>query len=176
MKAVGTPAHTRSTLESWYDQHGPALLLFGIALAGDRGRAQDAVHEVFLRLLEYSDLSQIDAVRTYLFSALRNTLLSDVRRRSRDVTLELGDDPWFESSNRDYVQELSVRNALAGLPVDQREVTVLHIWGGLTFSEAAEVLGINANTAAARYRYALAKLRDTLSAKKEAMESERTDG
>jgi hypothetical protein len=30
----------------------------------------------------------------------------------------------------------------------------------------SEVLGINANTAAARYRYALAKLRDTLSAKK----------
>ena len=150
-------------MESWYHQHGAALLLFGIALIGDRGRAQDAVHQIFLKLLEHSDLGQIAAVRTYLFSALRNTIMSDVRRRGRDVTLELDDNSWFESPNRDYLEELRVRRALASLPEDQREVTVLHIWGGLTFAEAAEVLGINAHTAAARYRYALDKLRDTLS-------------
>jgi RNA polymerase sigma-70 factor (ECF subfamily) len=175
MKALGTPTHNRSTLESWYLQYGAALLLFGIAHTGDRGRAQDAVHQVFLRLLEYSDLSQITTVRTYLLGALRNTLLSDVRRRARDVALE-PDDPWFQSPNRDYEEELSVRSALSRLPVDQREVTVLHIWGGLTFAESAEVLGINANTAAARYRYALAKLRDSLSAKAEEIESEESDG
>jgi RNA polymerase sigma-70 factor (ECF subfamily) len=65
---------------------------------------------------------------------------------------------------------------LAKLPEDQREVTILHIWGGLTFAQVAEVLGINSNTAAARYRYALAKLRDTLSAKKGVVVSERPDG
>lgn len=139
-------------MESWYHQHGAALLLFGIALTGDRGRAQDAVHQIFLKLLEHSDLGQIAAVRTYLFSALRNAIVSDVRRRGRDVTLEFEDDSWFESPNRDYLEELSVRRALASLPEDQREVTILHIWGGLTFAQAAEVLGINANTAAARYR------------------------
>jgi RNA polymerase sigma-70 factor (ECF subfamily) len=73
----------------------------------------------------------------------------------------------FESPHRDYVEELNIRRALAKLPEDQRQVTVLHIWGGLTFAQTAEVLGINANTAAARYRYALAKLRDSLSAERE---------
>lgn len=176
MKAVRTTAHIRSTVESWYRQHGPALLLFGIALAGDRDRAQDAVHQIFLKLLEHSDLERIAAVRTYLFCALRNTILTGVRRQGRDLALEQADGPWFESPNRDYVEELSVRRALGGLPEDQREVTILHIWGGLTFAEAAEVLGINANTAAARYRYALAKLRDTLSAKKGVVASERPNG
>lgn len=154
-------------MESWYHQYGAALLLFGTALIGDRGRAQDAVHQIFLKLLEYSDLSQISDVRTYLFGALRNAIVSDVRRRGRDVTLELNRGSWFESLDRDYVEELSVRDALSKLPEDQREVTILHIWGGLTFAQAAEVLGINANTAATRYRYALAKLRETLSATKE---------
>lgn len=163
-------------MESWYHQHGAALILFGIALTGDRGRAQDAVHQIFLKLLEHSDPGQITAVRTYLFGALRNTIVSDVRRRCRDVPIELDDDSWFESPNRDYVEELSVRRALGRLPEDQREVTILHIWGGLTFAQAAEVLGINANTAAARYRYALAKLRDTLSAHKGVVVSEQPDG
>lgn len=163
-------------MESWYHQHGAALLLFGVALTGDRARAQDAVHQIFLRLLGYTDLGHIAAVRTYLFTALRNTIMSDVSRRPLDVPLELDDDSWFESPNRDYVEELSLRRALAGLPEDQREVTILHTWGGLTFAQVAEVLGINANTAAARYRYALAKLRDTLSAKKGVVVNERPDG
>ena len=153
-------------MEFWYEEHGAALLLFGIALAGDRGRAQDAVHQIFLRLLEYRDLGHIADVRTYLFTALHNSIISDTRRRGRDVPLKFDDEPRFKSSDIDYVEELNIRRALAELPEDQREVTVLHIWGGLTFAQVAEVTGINANTAAARYRYALAKLRESLSAKK----------
>jgi RNA polymerase sigma-70 factor (ECF subfamily) len=162
-------------VESWYDQHGSALLLFGIALTGDRARAQDAVHQIFLKLLEHRDLGHIADIRTYLFAALRNTVISDARRRGRDVPLNFGEEPRFESPTRDYVEELHMRRALAELPEDQREVTVLHIWGGLTFAQVAEVAGINTNTAAARYRYALAKLRDSLSAKKGVGARERRD-
>lgn len=151
------------------------MLLFGVALGSDRGRAQDAIHQVFLKMLESSDLSQIEAVRPYLFGALRNKLLSDVRQRDREVSIEFDGGSWFEAPSRNYVEELSLRRALADLPEEQREVTILHVWGGLTFAEAAEVLGINANTAAARYRYALAKLRHTLSTKQEEMTHERPE-
>ena len=164
-------------MEAWYHQHGAALLLFGIALTGDPGRSQDALHQVFLRLLDQRRVEPVADIRTYLFAALRNTILNEVKRRSRDVPMD-GEDTarWFESPNRDYVEELNLRRALAKLPDDQREVTVLHIWGGLTFAQAAEVLGINANTAAARYRYALAKLRESLSAKREEDAHVRPDG
>jgi RNA polymerase sigma-70 factor (ECF subfamily) len=57
---------------------------------------------------------------------------------------------------------LAVEQAMATLPSEQREVVVLHIWGGLTFQEVAGVLAIPANTAASRYRYALSKLRETM--------------
>ena len=166
IETLSRSPHNRSEVESWYSQHGAALLLFGNALAGDYGRAQDALHQVFLRLLEHRNLSPIADIRTYLFAALRNTIINDDRRRGRAVPMELNDESWFESPNRDYVEELSVRRALAELPQDQREVTVMHVWGGLTFAQVAQVLGINANTAAARYRYALARLRDSLSEKR----------
>jgi len=39
---------------------------------------------------------------------------------------------------------------------------VLKIWGELTFPQIATALEISHNTAASRYRYAIAKLRETL--------------
>ena len=51
---------------------------------------------------------------------------------------------------------------LPPLPEDQRQVVVLHVWGEFTFSQTAEVLGISSNTAASRYRYALANLRELM--------------
>ena len=45
------------------------------------------------------------------------------------------------------------------LTPEQREVVHLHVFDGLTFREIAEASGASINTVAARYRYALAKLR-----------------
>jgi len=67
--------------------------------------------------------------------------------------------------DRDYAGEQNLRRALGVLPDDQRQVVVLHVWGQLTFSQIGDLLGVSSNTAASRYRYALAKLRDEMSAK-----------
>ena len=52
--------------------------------------------------------------------------------------------------------------ALAGLPVEQREVVVLKIYEGFTFAQIGELTEVSPNTAASRYRYALAKLEEKL--------------
>jgi RNA polymerase sigma-70 factor (ECF subfamily) len=57
---------------------------------------------------------------------------------------------------------MAIESALRLLPEEQREVIVLHLWGGMSFSEAAGVLGVSPNAAASRYRYGLAKLREGL--------------
>jgi len=147
-----------------YRQHSSALLLFAVALTGERGRAQDAVHQVFLRLLERGNLRHAVDVKAYLFACVRNAILNDTKVRQRDVPLD-HDSAWFDPPNRDYAEELNLRRALRALPDDQRQVTILHVWGELTFSQIADVLGISSNTAASRYRYALAKLRDAMCAK-----------
>jgi RNA polymerase sigma factor (sigma-70 family) len=56
----------------------------------------------------------------------------------------------------------TVAAALLNLPENQREVLVMKIWGGLSFPQIALALRISANTAASRYRYGLAKLREQL--------------
>src|SRR5579872_2740462 len=153
-------------IETLYRQHSSSLLLFAVALTGDRSRAQDAVHQVFARLIERGNLSHVDDVKAYLFACVRNAILNDAKARQRDVPLD-PEAVWFEPPNRDYGAELKLRRALQALTDDQREVTILHVWGELTFSQIAEVLGISPNTVASRYRYAVAKLREAMCAQED---------
>ncbi len=146
-----------------YHQHGGVLLLFAVALAGDRARAQDAVHQVFLKMLESGNLGGITDVKAYLFASVRNAILNEIKIQQRSVVLN-EDTAWFEPPNRDYAAELSLRRALTALPNDQRQVVVLHVWGELTFLQIGEILDISANTAASRYRYAFSKLRQVMCA------------
>ena len=145
-------------IEVLYRQHGAALLLFAAAISGDRGRAQDALHQVFLRLIENGSLSQAADKKAYLFACVRNAVLNDSKHERRNAALE-DQSMWFCPPDRDYAAEQNLRRALTGLPEDQREVLVLHIWGELTFAQIAGLLDISANTVASRYRYALARLR-----------------
>jgi len=145
-------------LELLYRQHGAALLLFALAMAGERSRAQDAVHEVFLKLLEHGDLSRASDQKAYLFGCVRNAVLDDRKRQDRNKPLD--GSAWFSPPNRDCAAEQNLRLALAALPDDQRQVVVLHVWGELTFAQIADLLEISSNTAASRYRYALSKLRE----------------
>lgn len=148
-------------IEALYIQHGPALLLFATSIIGERSRAQDAVHQVFLKLIEDGNLQQAANKKAYLFSCVRNALLNETRRLQRSVALD-PDSVWFSAPEKDLAAEANLRRALVSLPDNQRQIVVLHVWGELTFLEIAEILDISHNTAASRYRYALDKLREQL--------------
>lgn len=154
-----------SEVERLYREHGSALVLFAAAITGERSPAQDAVHQVFLKLLE-NGLPQVVDAKAYLFACVRNAVLNDAKVRQRNVALD-PESAWFNLPNRDCTAELDLQRALCALPDDQRQVTVLHIWGELTFSQIADVLGVSSNTAASRYRYALVKLREAMCAKED---------
>jgi RNA polymerase sigma-70 factor (ECF subfamily) len=148
-------------IEGLYRQYGAPLLLFAISICGERSRGQDAVHQVFLKLIETDGLKNALDPKAYLFASVRNVVLNDHKHRRRDVAID-SEQLWFEPPDRDHAAEQNLRRALQSLPDDQRQVVVLHIWGELTFAQAAEVLNISANTAASRYRYALTKLREAM--------------
>lgn len=148
-------------IEGLYRQYGGPLLLFAVSICGDSSRAQDAVHHVFLKLMETGHLQVAIDPKAYLFASVRNVLLNETRSRQRNVPID-PDRFWFEPPDRDHAAELNLRRALRSLPDDQRQVVVLHIWGELTFAQVAEIVSITANTAASRYRYALTKLREAM--------------
>lgn len=85
---------------------------------------------------------------------------SQDRRAQRERAATDGEPQcWFDDSAETRERNRLLEEAMRGLPEIYREVVTLKLWGGLTFAEIAETIGIPANTAASRYRYALAELR-----------------
>jgi len=146
----------QNDVRALYEQHGRALLAYACALLRDPSAAEDVLHQVFLNVLRGRAAIDGEPLR-YLFRAVRNTALNHIRGQSREV--ELNDALWLESPDGSQETALALQSALRALPDEQREVVVLKIWGQFTFEEAAAIIGVPANTAASRYRYALEKLK-----------------
>ena len=156
-----------ATDENWktcFCQLAPGLVLFARQWARSPADAEDIVQEAFVRFWRTQrDISN----RGLLYATVRSIALDFLRRDSRrarreSTAMEDADQtsqPVFEiedESQRELVATLD------GLPREQREVLTLKIWNDLTFAEIASALEISQNTAASRYRYALAALKKTL--------------
>lgn len=163
----------REEVERAYREHGAVLIVFAASILGERSRAQDVVQQVFLRLVE-RPVERPENARAYLFSAVRNASMNELRSARRFAELNEGEH-WFEAESGDVLRDHNLRRALWSLPEEQRQVMVMHTWGELTFAAIAEVLSISANTAASRYRYALERLREQMTAKNEKRGKENAD-
>lgn len=157
--------------EDWaslLDECGPALALFARQWADSRADAEDAVQEAFVRFWR-SGRHRVRDPRPYLFACVK-TAAMDLRRsrRRRERREEVaGSDRPEPGPSLDCPLEreewrAAVESALAQLPPEQREVLVMKVWGGLTFPQIGEALGVSPNTAASRHRYALQALRGLL--------------
>jgi RNA polymerase sigma-70 factor, ECF subfamily len=147
-----------------YGRHSPALLLYARTYAADAGAAEDVVHRVFLKLLSGNYVITGNAT-AYLYRSVKNEAMNDRRSRSREVPF-VPEAHWFSSDGRaDGEQEAqALEQAIAELPDEQRDAVVMRVWSEMTFEEVAEATGVSVNTAASRYRYGLAKLRERLGA------------
>lgn len=148
-----------------YDRHGAALFRVARVLLGSREEAEDAVQDVFVGLVRARrSLPRVDNIRAYLFASLRRAAAQRAAARQRVRAVPMDDVPEPAAAAASPVDEWSVRleRAVRELPPEQRELVALKVTGGLTFAEIAVVLGASPNTAASRYRYALAKLRAAL--------------
>jgi RNA polymerase sigma-70 factor (ECF subfamily) len=155
------------THENWktcFSQLAPGLLLFARQWVRSGADAEDVVQEAFVRFWRQNrDIEN----RGLLYATVRSVALDIIRRDSRRARREAeayagaeqSVEPQFEGD--DEAQRL-LAGALNRLPHDQREVLVMKIWNELTFVEIGEGLGISQNTAASRYRYALAALKKDL--------------
>jgi RNA polymerase sigma-70 factor (ECF subfamily) len=140
-------------LGALYDAWASRLLAYMMTITRDRSKAEDALHNLFVKLATGRPDLRDPAV--YLFRAARNEAIRVSRRRAERPLADLDLVAGPPDSG-------VVADALDRLPVEQLDVVVLHVFEGLTFREAAEVLGIPQDTAASRYRYALEKLKGLL--------------
>lgn len=150
---------TPETLGRLYREHAPALLLYARQWC-DGG--EDVVQDAFVQLVQQR--SAPDQPLAWLYRVVRNGVLaagrSAARRRQREARAS-SPEAWFAVVD-DRLDAQRATEALADLPLEQREVIVARLWGALTFEEIASLAGCSLATAHRRYQAGLTQLHERL--------------
>ena len=147
----------------WLEELAPKLLLFARQQARSEADAQDLVQEAVVEASRRQHDGQ-PPPPALVFATIRRRAIDLARSEDRRAERELAAaEPisvsWFDTSVEDRERNQLIQDAMSRLPEMYREVVTLKVWGGLTFAEIADTLGVPADTAASRYRYGLIELR-----------------
>jgi RNA polymerase sigma-70 factor (sigma-E family) len=140
---------------------GAALLRLSVALTGSVPEAEDLLQEALARCyVRWRRLSGVDNVEGYVRRVIVNQHISRRRRKSfRVLELDESHDPSAPDASDGVATTLTLRAALAELPVRQRVVVVLTYYEDLPDAQIAEAMGCTVNTVKSHRAKALQGLR-----------------
>jgi len=161
-----------TALREVYDQYSSFVYGLAVRVIGDTRAAEDVSQEVFVSFWERP--AAFDpargSLRTWLGTLTHRRAVDHVRReeaRRRRAEREAGravTEPDVEEMATALVTAERVRAALELLPPEQRRAVQLAYFGGKTYRQVAEELGIPEGTAKSRLRLALRRIADALEA------------
>jgi len=150
-----------------YLKYKDDLLTIARSLVNDVNTAEDCLQEVFVRLAS-NGCNIRSNLKAYLLSSVVNQARTHLRRRNAQSNCQVNmpmlgrdsADPANAMAENDEIE--AVTRALEKLPLEQREVVVLHLQGDMKFRRIASMLGVSINTVQSRYRYGMERLRQLL--------------
>jgi RNA polymerase sigma-70 factor (ECF subfamily) len=166
-------AKDSQALADLYDRYAPVALALAGRILGDRSEAEDVLQVVFTRV--WTDAARYDPAKgsptSWVLSWVRNGAIDRLRRREalQRATLHSishappghDDSHGHEASAEDKER---LKQAVASLPADQRQVIELAYFEGLSQTQIAQRLGEPLGTVKTRVRLGMNKLRQALPA------------
>lgn len=156
-------AQEHETLGHAVTTHVAALRRYALVLVGDPHEADDLVQEALSRVLaQLRTWRPVRDLRAYMFTTLHNVFVDASRRqrlRRGEVPLDAAlAELWHPPSQTKRLEFRDLVVALGKLPAPQREVVLLIGLEGMSYLEAAQVLGVPVGTVMSR----LSRGRETL--------------
>jgi RNA polymerase sigma-70 factor (ECF subfamily) len=145
----------------WLSEQAPRLILYARQWVSCHADAEDVFHTAFVRF--WPQRHRVRDPIPFLYTCVRRVALNWHRERVRREKHEraVNPQPLF-ATDQDRLAKAetdeAIEEALLRLSDEQREVVVMRIWGGLTFSQIGEVLSVSPSTADTRYRSGLKHL------------------
>jgi RNA polymerase sigma-70 factor, ECF subfamily len=156
---------SKEALCTMYQTYKKILYGLAISLLNEKTTAEDVVHDVFVNFARQAGSFQLKgSLKSYFCVCVANRARDIYRQKSRnDINL---DEALPICSEKATPQEYAIateeyrhlQQALGQIPLEQREIILLHLHQDVPFREIACMQGISINTVASRYRYGLEKL------------------
>ena len=144
----------------------PNLRAFAISLTGDHHLANDLVQETLLKAWSNRDkFIPGTNLKAWLFTILRNTYFSEIRKKRREVQDVDGEAAARLVSlpeQHGHLDLADFRKALVQLSPDQREALLLIGAEGFSYEEAAEISGCAVGTVKSRVNRARTRLAELM--------------
>lgn len=150
---------------AFYGRHAGRVLAYARRTCRDAALAEDITQEVFTAVWTRAGTFRPDrgGTHAWLYTLTRNKLVDHWRRLGRDCGMDGIDGlevPAPVSGDRDL--RLTLRQALARVPSEQRQAIETAYFGGLTYEETASRLDLPLGTLKSRVRVGLRALREAL--------------
>jgi RNA polymerase sigma-70 factor (ECF subfamily) len=161
MARLGTEEGVRAV----YAAHGAELYRFALRSLGDRGLAEEAVQETFVRAWQAADRFDdgLGSLRTWLFAIIRNVVIDLSRARAARPSVTSGAENIVIDITDDAVDRVlnawQIEEALRMLSDEHRVVLVEVHYRGRAYGDVAEELGVPVGTVKSRVFYALKAMR-----------------
>ncbi len=144
----------------------PNLRAFARSLCGTPHNADDLVQETMIKAWKnQASFAEGSNLKAWLFTILRNTYLSERRKRKNEVEDQdgiLASQLSVHGEQSGHMDMIDFSNAFAKLPDDQREALILIGAEGFSYEEAALMCGCAVGTMKSRVNRARGRLCDML--------------
>lgn len=146
-------------------EYASRLYVVAHRLLGNRSDAEDAVQRALMKCFAARDTySTRWAISTWLYRALTNVCIDELRRRrSRMAAMQGSSEIAPRNAGAGTAGErVDVERALAQVPREARMLLALHYVDGLSFGELARIRGISVNTVKSQLARGKAVMREAL--------------
>lgn len=149
-----------SLSELYYKLQKPVFVL-ALSILQDYYAAEDVMQETFIKVASNAkDYRQGTNAKAWIFSIARNLCLDTLKKKKNDeLTENIADSENFEekaASSIDFLRMLKVLNE------DEKQIIVMHFYGGLKKVEIAELMGVPSANIRVAYSRALKKLKNSM--------------
>ena len=159
----------KEALRKIYMEYKDSLLTIAASMLHDTYAAEDVLHDVFVSFAGgIGNIKLRGSLKSYLTASVVNRV-RDMYRKKKHHLVELEEAGQLAADSEGPVRLVEfgeeterLTDALARLPLEQRETIVLHLNGGMRFKQIARMQRIPLSTVQGRYRYGLEKLRTIL--------------
>lgn len=138
------------------------LYRFALSYVKNESDALDVVQESAIKALKnYHSIKDVNKVKSWLFTIIRNTALTVLNQKKNKYHLSLRDveEPSAEESI-EKSESIYLKDTLKNLEDWKRELIVMKFFEDLTFEEMASILEMNISTVKSRYYKVINELKN----------------